>query len=140
IRSQEHIVYSAVSSISPNSKRMRPMGPQGELYLHKQFVGIEVFPITGQSVLAADLREFAGPVGQHQRSSFVIQMCIERPVRIIDACSDEPAAGKLVIARSIKAECALKAGRGIQRAGDQRAREEPGLLLLSPDELAAGHE
>ncbi len=48
------------------------MGPQGELYLHKQLVGIEVFPITGQSVLAADLREFAGPVGQHQRPSFVI--------------------------------------------------------------------
>ena len=116
------------------------MGTQGELYLHKQLVGIEVFPITGQSVLAADLREFAGPVGQHQRPSFVIQMCIERPIRIIHTCSDEPAAGKLVIARSIKAKRTLKAGRGIQRAGDQGTGEEPGLLLLSPDELATGHE
>src|SRR5260370_16907993 len=109
MRLQKHEIYSAVSSISPNSKRMRPMGPQGELYLHKQLVGIEVFPITGQSVLAADLREFTGPVGQHQRPSFVIQMCIERPVRLIHARSDEPAAAKQLNPPSIKPQIPLEA-------------------------------
>src|SRR5947207_2557971 len=101
---------------------------------------IKVFRIACKSVLAPELYELAGPIGQHQRATFVGQGGIGGAVGIIKASTKEPAAGELVICRSIEAECALESKRRVRRTGEGQTDQHGGLVLLPPDELAARYK
>src|SRR4029077_12428604 len=99
---------------------------------------IKVLGIAGKPILATELRELTGPVGQDERAPFVCKRSVKRPVRPVHSPTHKPAPGKLVIARSIEAEGALEAGRRKRGTGDGAAhKKEIGLVLLPPDELAA---
>src|SRR5215468_6448509 len=112
---------------------MRAMRSEGKLYLHKHFMGIKVFRISRKSVLAANLCEFAGPVGQNQRATFVRQSSIGGAVGIVVPAAKEPATGKLIIGGTIKPKSPLE-----PRSRWRRAREayHARLVLLPPDEFA----
>src|SRR5262249_16996723 len=97
-------------SITSRLKRMRSVGAERELQLYKRLVRIEVLRVAGKPILAAQLRELAGPVSQHQRTAFVCERGIKGTVRTVHASTDKPAAGELVVRRRVKAEGALKAG------------------------------
>src|SRR5947199_9376302 len=101
---------------------------------------IKVFRVACESVLAPELCELAGPIGQHQGAAFVGQGGIGGAVGIIKASTKEPAAGELVIRRSIEAECALESKPRIRRTGESQADHQGGLVLLPPGELAARYK
>src|SRR5258708_33746344 len=94
---------------------MRPMRPERELYLHKQFVRINVLRVACKSVLPANLGKLAGPVGQHQGSALVIESGIEWTVGAVHARAREPAPDELVAAWSVKAEGPLESRPAIRR-------------------------
>src|SRR5947207_12801474 len=101
---------------------------------------IKVFRVACKSVLAPKLRELAGPICQHQGAAFVGQGGIGGAVGIIKASTKEPAAGELVIRRSIEAECALESKPRIRRTGEGQADHQGWLVLLPPDKLAARYK
>src|SRR5262245_7790481 len=103
-------------------------------------MGVKVFRITRQTILAAELRKLAGHEGQHQGAAVIDQRRIKGAVRTVNASADRPAPGQLVVGRRIKAECALEAGAGKGRTGNRSADGNAGLALLPPDEFAAGDE
>ena len=83
------------------------MRSQRELQLDECLVRVILISITGEPVLAANLRKLARPVGQDHGASLIIQMGVERAIRSIGARSYEPAPCELVIARNIEAKRAL---------------------------------
>ena len=116
------------------------MGSQRELQLYKHLICIKVFRQPRKSVLATDLGKFAGPIGQHQGTAFVIEPGVDGAVGVIDPSTEEPAAGKLVVGGSIEAKGALISECSIGRTGNEQALGQRRLVLLAPDKLAAGYE
>src|SRR6267378_7277309 len=96
---------SPSTNFSPRPlKRMRAVCTQRELYLHQEFVRIDVTCITREPVLAAHLAKLARPVRQDDRATFVGLCGKLSPVGTIEAPAQEPAASQLVIARGIEPE------------------------------------
>ena len=54
-------------------ERMRSVGADGELELEQKLVRGPVVAITGAAELAADLAEFARPVGEDKRATGVLK-------------------------------------------------------------------
>src|SRR5215471_20582111 len=65
-------------------KGMRSVGAHGELELEQKFVGREAVSVAGTPKLAADLTEFARPVGQYQRPPCILDERGFRQVAIRD--------------------------------------------------------
>src|SRR5205823_2275938 len=95
---------------SYESERVRTVRAQRELYLHKHFVGVSVLAVACKPVLAADLRELAGPIRQHERAAIIDEARIEGLAGAVNPRAHEPAAAELVVARSVETESALKTG------------------------------
>src|ERR1035437_1940947 len=93
--------------------------------------------ITGKSVLTANLRKLARPIGQHERPSLVIQVGVKCAIRSINPASHKPAAGKLEVPGSIEAESALEPARSVSGAGNGQACDQRRLVLLAPNKFAA---
>src|SRR5579859_2572451 len=98
---------------------------------------VKVLGVTRKPILAAELRKFAGPVRQHKRPALIGQRGVKGPVRLIDSSADKPAPGKLIIARCVKSESALKTSPHERRTYNRCAGCDVGLVLLPPDKLAA---
>src|ERR1019366_369375 len=96
--------------------------------------------ITGKSVLTANLRKLARPIGQYERPSLVIQVGVEWSVRLVNPASHKPAPGELEVAGGIEAESALEPARSVRGAGYGLACDQRRLVLLAPNELAAPYK
>src|SRR5947209_14341917 len=96
---------------------------------------VKVLRVTRKPILATELRELAGPVRQHKRTALICQSRVKRPVRLVHTTADKPAPGKLIIARCVKTEGALKASPHKSRTGNCGAGRDVRLVLLPPDEL-----
>src|SRR5262249_11225290 len=126
--------------ISP-LKGVRPMRAQSELYLYKQLIGNFVVPrILRSLVLGANLRELAGPVGQHNRAAVIVEMGIKRPVGVVVAGPYKPPPRKLVVTGGVVTERPLEPGSEEHGTNWGDADVRRGLVLLTPDEFAARRE
>src|SRR5262245_58370893 len=100
---------------------MGAMRAQSKLYLYKHFVGIDVARVVCPLILPANLRELAGPVGQHQRSAFVVESRVKRAIGTVEASSDKPAPRKLIVGGCVVTERTLKSRRKVRRTYDGHA-------------------
>src|SRR5579859_5507930 len=99
---------------------MRSMGAHGKDELEQEFVGDRTLAILSPPELAANLAEFAGPVGQQYGSARILDQrsdaggqtgsgqlrrrvgrLAETALRAIEAASQKPAASELVVARHV---------------------------------------
>src|SRR5215471_15495455 len=97
---------------------MRAVRSECELYLHKHFMGVKVFRIARKSVLATELSELAGPVGQYHRAALIREGSVRGAIGIVKAPSEEPAARDLIISRSIETKRPLEPGSDTGRAAN----------------------
>src|SRR4051812_845504 len=101
---------------------------------------VKVLGIPGKPILATNLRELAGPVGQHKRAALVRERSVKGTICAIRSPAHKPAAGKLVIRGCIEPESALKACPYKSWTGKGYTGGEIGLILLPPNELTASHK
>src|SRR5581483_246520 len=113
------------SSVCIALERMGAVSAQREDELQENFVAVAVLGVACETVLATDLAEFAGPVGQSGCKSLVGESGQPAPVRPVKTRAGKPAPRKLVVSGSVKPERTL-------------FRRE--LLSLAPYEFAASHE
>src|SRR6266550_8981429 len=104
---------------------MRAMRANGKLELEQQLVCRRPVRVVGAPILPAHLAEFAWPVGQHGRTTFIEQRRVIRALRMVVASADEPAARELVVARGVVTHRSLPSAE---------------LTVVAPDDLTAADE
>src|SRR5579884_2817257 len=86
---------------------------------------VPVLGVVRETILAANLAELAGPIGQGGGEAFVGQIGEAAAIRIVKAAAAEPPPAKLIITRRVEAEGTLFGGK---------------LMALAPYELASSDE
>ena len=104
---------------------MGAVRPEYQQELEEKLMGIAAFGVARETVLAPDLAEFTGPVGQHAGGAAIHQGGVARPVGAVVTTADRPTPIEPVIRGRVKAEGALDGGW---------------LLASTPDELGPREE
>src|SRR5882762_2801849 len=97
--------------------------------LKQEFVGVRIIGCDrigkmAEAVLAADLAELAGPVGEDSGKTGVRQICVGGMAAAVEAAADGPAAVGAVFGVGIEAEGMLGLEKGSGRKLVARAPEE----------------
>src|ERR1019366_5500167 len=148
-------VWNRVRTITNCSfplERVRSVSAHGKHDLEDQFVSGETFAVAGAAELSANLAELAGPVRQNEGAAGILEQRSGRQrqvagfgvrvgrearaaLRAVEAATQEPAAGELVVAGDVESEWLGKRSAQERRSGGGRVDRG-----TRPDKLTAGHE
>src|SRR6267378_1448616 len=133
------VVMCCIEGLQKNLlERMRAMRTHHKEKLKQEFVGVRIIGCDrigkmAEAVLAADLAELAGPVGEDSGKTGVRQICVGGMAAAVKAATDGPAAVGAVLAIGIEAEGMLRlekaGGRNlVARAPEKFVAEEEGVI------------
>src|SRR5204862_6660342 len=114
-------------------KRVRAVRADREQELEQELVGGHPFGVLSAAILAADLTELAGPVGQERRPAGVPERRIDTPLRPVIAAAGEPPPGELVFATRIHAECGRVGNRLLAIAPEQLGSADDAVVNRPPE-------
>src|SRR5262252_9510218 len=86
---------------------MRAVRAENENELEKEFVGVGAFGKARVAILAADLAEFTGPVGEDCGEAGVREIGVGGTVAAVESAAEGPAAVHAIVHGRVEAEGAL---------------------------------